>query len=127
MPALTAANLSAERAAAGTRRSSREPLPSWPNPPYPQQATLLSVRTPQLYAPPATRSEEHTSELQSQSNLVCRLLLEKKKEDSAHATHQMAQADECRTRHINMARRTLQTRRRSRSHISTCCPVRGWT
>src|SRR2546430_17710013 len=28
----------------------------------------------------AARSEEHTSELQSQSNLVCRLLLEKKKE-----------------------------------------------
>src|SRR2546430_2908622 len=27
------------------------------------------------------RSEEHTSELQSQSNLVCRLLLEKKTED----------------------------------------------
>src|SRR2546430_10466249 len=27
---------------------------------------------------PVTRSEEHTSELQSQSNLVCRLLLEKK-------------------------------------------------
>src|SRR2546427_7466745 len=27
----------------------------------------------------AMRSEEHTSELQSQSNLVCRLLLEKKK------------------------------------------------
>src|SRR2546427_1864396 len=28
------------------------------------------------------RSEEHTSELQSQSNLVCRLLLEKKKKDN---------------------------------------------
>src|SRR5256886_5329424 len=28
------------------------------------------------------RSEEHTSELQSQSNLVCRLLLEKKKKSS---------------------------------------------
>src|SRR5688572_31013277 len=28
----------------------------------------------------ARRSEEHTSELQSQSNLVCRLLLEKKKQ-----------------------------------------------
>src|SRR2546430_15163836 len=28
---------------------------------------------------PSERSEEHTSELQSQSNLVCRLLLEKKK------------------------------------------------
>src|SRR2546430_11357460 len=30
------------------------------------------------------RSEEHTSELQSQSNLVCRLLLEKKKNDDTH-------------------------------------------
>src|SRR5688572_32561722 len=29
---------------------------------------------------PRQRSEEHTSELQSQSNLVCRLLLEKKKQ-----------------------------------------------
>src|SRR2546430_4681926 len=32
--------------------------------------------------PGGTRSEEHTSELQSQSNLVCRLLLEKKKKDT---------------------------------------------
>src|SRR2546430_16980493 len=32
--------------------------------------------------PVAHRSEEHTSELQSQSNLVCRLLLEKKKKRS---------------------------------------------
>src|SRR2546427_3747351 len=31
----------------------------------------------------AARSEEHTSELQSQSNLVCRLLLEKKKKRKA--------------------------------------------
>src|SRR5256886_5737664 len=30
------------------------------------------------------RSEEHTSELQSQSNLVCRLLLEKKKQTPRH-------------------------------------------
>src|SRR2546430_7000101 len=30
-------------------------------------------------SPASGRSEEHTSELQSQSNLVCRLLLEKKK------------------------------------------------
>src|SRR2546430_13055134 len=30
------------------------------------------------------RSEEHTSELQSQSNLVCRLLLEKKKKQTYH-------------------------------------------
>src|SRR2546430_11263941 len=33
------------------------------------------------------RSEEHTSELQSQSNLVCRLLLEKKKSINKHTSH----------------------------------------
>src|SRR2546430_2829686 len=33
---------------------------------------------------PFVRSEEHTSELQSQSNLVCRLLLEKKKPLHTH-------------------------------------------
>src|SRR2546430_9746847 len=36
-------------------------------------------RAAQLARGPGPRSEEHTSELQSQSNLVCRLLLEKKK------------------------------------------------
>src|SRR2546427_6824163 len=35
----------------------------------------------------AGRSEEHTSELQSQSNLVCRLLLEKKKKKQKMETH----------------------------------------
>src|SRR5688572_33058307 len=45
-----------------------------------------AARAPRGQGPPAfgqarraPRSEEHTSELQSQSNLVCRLLLEKKK------------------------------------------------
>src|SRR2546427_3410937 len=33
------------------------------------------------------RSEEHTSELQSQSNLVCRLLLEKKKKNTHTTAH----------------------------------------
>src|SRR2546430_4331654 len=33
-----------------------------------------------------SRSEEHTSELQSQSNLVCRLLLEKKKKTPYHTS-----------------------------------------
>src|SRR5688572_32737134 len=33
------------------------------------------------------RSEEHTSELQSQSNLVCRLLLEKKKKKKLKTQH----------------------------------------
>src|SRR6476660_8222783 len=35
----------------------------------------------------APRSEEHTSELQSPDHLVCRLLLEKKKERAEAATH----------------------------------------
>src|SRR5438309_11264495 len=39
--------------------------PAWPEPPAPR---------------PPPRSEEHTSELQSQFHLVCRLLLEKKKD-----------------------------------------------
>src|SRR2546430_6522199 len=39
----------------------------------------------------ARRSEEHTSELQSQSNLVCRLLLEKKKKNVGHfRVHRLA-------------------------------------
>src|SRR5260370_23966095 len=36
---------------------------------------------------PKRRSEEHTSELQSHLNLVCRLLLEKKKKDSIQEHH----------------------------------------
>src|SRR5438046_5605994 len=37
--------------------------------------------------PRATRSEEHTSELQSLTNLVCRLLLEKKKKKKTKLYH----------------------------------------
>src|SRR2546430_4087561 len=40
---------------------------------------LRVIDDAELPALPYLRSEEHTSELQSQSNLVCRLLLEKKK------------------------------------------------
>src|SRR5699024_12745597 len=44
-----------------------------------QSSILISPRTPWVdYLRPA-RSEEHTSELQSRFDLVCRLLLEKKK------------------------------------------------
>src|SRR5947199_605834 len=38
-------------------------------------------------APPARRSEEHTSELQSLRHLVCRLLLEKKKKNQHVRQH----------------------------------------
>src|SRR5688572_20607686 len=40
---------------------------------------FLALNDPKHRGAAANRSEEHTSELQSQSNLVCRLLLEKKK------------------------------------------------
>src|SRR2546430_10456705 len=47
--------------------------------PPPQGALRRGLHPPQFHVvgPPVRRSEEHTSELQSQSNLVCRLLLEK--------------------------------------------------
>src|SRR2546427_9329863 len=48
--------------------------------------TALAPRPAVFGAFLALRSEEHTSELQSQSNLVCRLLLEKKKRQRYH-TH----------------------------------------
>src|SRR2546430_9543738 len=53
----------------------------------PQLKILQEVITLGVFVPFALlymhkRSEEHTSELQSQSNLVCRLLLEKKKKKS---------------------------------------------
>src|SRR2546430_13395315 len=47
----------------------------WPQTGFDEVRTHAYFDKPTL--PP--RSEEHTSELQSQSNLVCRLLLEKKK------------------------------------------------
>src|SRR2546430_9461570 len=51
------------------------------------QANFISKdgTTTKLAVSSETRSEEHTSELQSQSNLVCRLLLEKKKKKNRAA------------------------------------------
>src|SRR5437588_3498357 len=45
----------------------------------PAEARRSAPRVRRASPTPATRSEEHTSELQSHSDLVCRLLLEKKK------------------------------------------------
>src|SRR2546430_11866872 len=56
----------------GPSVTSQTPLvPFFISAPWPLPGMSLPLRR--------TRSEEHTSELQSQSNLVCRLLLEKKK------------------------------------------------
>src|SRR5438132_7837390 len=46
------------------------------------------VFTVPSYVAPISRSEEHTSELQSHSDLVCRLLLEKKKMIAANSAEQ---------------------------------------
>ena len=54
---------------AGVRVTKVESLTGFPE--------MLDGRVKTLH--PAIRSEEHTSELQSRRNLVCRLLLEKKK------------------------------------------------
>src|SRR5688572_31491494 len=49
---------------------------------YGTSMTVIPGETPWMTV---IRSEEHTSELQSQSNLVCRLLLEKKKKPDEHS------------------------------------------
>src|SRR6266705_6580773 len=58
--------------------SLHDALPISPGPLRPR----LDPKTPRL--PPPVRSEEHTSELQSPYDLVCRLLLEKKKHYTTH-------------------------------------------
>src|SRR5436309_11589369 len=62
----------------------------------------------------ARRSEEHTSELQSRENLVCRLLLEKKKKKTITPLHQMHTSD------INTQ---LRTNRTAFSHYTPSDPV----
>src|SRR2546430_9380246 len=49
------------------------------------ERAFVEERVARLACPDDERSEEHTSELQSQSNLVCRLLLEKKKKQPCPA------------------------------------------
>src|SRR2546430_4358039 len=53
----------------------------WVSPTVQSSSSRTSTCATVSCAPGACRSEEHTSELQSQSNLVCRLLLEKKKQN----------------------------------------------
>src|SRR2546430_10527825 len=49
------------------------------------RSSFRGARRRVLHLRGRVRSEEHTSELQSQSNLVCRLLLEKKKNSLSYA------------------------------------------
>src|SRR5699024_12695331 len=53
----------------------------------PTAASSTSPSPPRLWSMRRARSEEHTSELQSRFDLVCRLLLEKKKRTSQKQQH----------------------------------------
>src|SRR2546428_10363367 len=52
-----------------------------------ESGAMTSVQQLHGKATSFNRSEEHTSELQSRSDLVCRLLLEKKKKDNIDVSH----------------------------------------
>src|SRR5437879_6814217 len=64
----------------------------------PAMSTICGIQWPAVYGGSShsmqnTRSEEHTSELQSPMYLVCRLLLEKKKQDKQKPTDKMPTRD----------------------------------
>src|SRR5438034_7044997 len=78
-------------------------------PPSPPRSSVSATITPRTPPNSATRSEEHTSELQSHSDLVCRLLLEKKKkepntQENAHENTNTAYMDQSGTVAINVWR-----------------------
>src|SRR2546430_8188790 len=87
---------------------------------FPYTTLFRSIRKPRWFAPAVAgvwvqavhtrdslalrlewRSEEHTSELQSQSNIVCRLLLEKKKKTTCRFSNSTATPT---SQHIDHAR-----------------------
>src|SRR2546427_7923910 len=65
---------------------------AWPGQPFLER----QIKKGQLLLATGPRSEEHTSELQSQSNLVCRLLLEKKKRGEVECYTGMYYTSACR-------------------------------
>src|SRR2546427_6947205 len=80
------------RARRAARRSRTRSVQSRSGPSSKVSATRRAAWLPRHTQPSVStwaphRSEEHTSELQSQSNLVCRLLLEKKNEVPNLVTH----------------------------------------
>src|SRR2546422_3013202 len=61
----------------------------------PSRQSSIATRSRTRRRSTATRSEEHTSELQSRLHLVCRLLLEKKKKKLRNTTTQCAHITYC--------------------------------
>src|SRR3989441_4941503 len=74
---------------AASRTTAAAPTPGLAKTTKPQAAQVGRGRPPRVVrVSPPRRSEEHTSELQSLAYLVCRLLLEKKKNN--HTRHYLA-------------------------------------
>src|SRR2546430_12390648 len=76
-------------------------------------AVLLYALAPATPAVRGPRSEEHTSELQSQSNLVCRLLLEKKTKADSHSCLEL----------LNRPRSFVLSTSHSKYYATTITPV----
>src|SRR5256884_790282 len=80
--------------ARGARRRRRAWPPASPTPArtsFPRAPSSLEAPAPNAPSVPASRSEEHTSELQSRLHLVCRLLLEKKKKNKKDRANDIKQ------------------------------------
>src|SRR6266446_10801619 len=88
----------------------------------------LPIRSPARLSPPAsrrgstgspkaTRSEEHTSELQSPCNLVCRLLLEKKKPNHCSYSYFASSSTAYRSCHYTPQDRSSSTSQRLPTQI----------
>src|SRR2546430_4218315 len=67
----------------------------------PSRSATKTFARRQMISERRTRSEEHTSELQSQSNLVCRLLLEKKKNKHADRVYRETKNQLTNMRHVS--------------------------
>src|SRR3712207_7734622 len=80
--ALPISSWGSTRTPTGTSTPPRTSACSWSTP-----SGACSSTGPRPWSRAATRSEEHTSELQSRQYLVCRLLLEKKKNNQTRRTH----------------------------------------
>src|SRR5690625_6772440 len=77
-------------------KSSPSPSVATARPNAISKAAMSSILSGERLRSGAMRSEEHTSELQSRGHLVCRLLLEKKRNQVLHAvTHACLQNDVC--------------------------------
>src|SRR2546427_3930497 len=78
-------------------------------PPRGRAGNMNSTKEENMHKSLGIRSEEHTSELQSQSNLVCRLLLEKKKKK-----HQKS---------VNTKKRPPDQAENRAAHVSSRAPL----